>query len=462
MRPPNSEEAPAPHEDLSKSVATKQADIGHSIEMSESEFWQTRESLRRIADLSRYRHTAPWSVLGVCLARTLAVVPPWVTLPPKIGGKGSLNLFVAIVASSGIGKGASEAVARELVPFDDRDNIPEVPAGSGEGLAHAYVRRATTGPEKGSIIRERNACLFTVPEVDTLTEIGRRQGSTIMSKLRSAYSGEEIGFFYADPAKRLLVGPHQYRLCLTLGVQPKRAAALLSDADGGTPQRFVWLPAKDPAMIRGRGKQRDPIDYVPLREWGGSPREVDVPHVAVNTVLNAAVARHRGTGDALDGHALLTRLKVMVGLAAMDGRTDPDESDWHLAGVIMGKSDATRAAVIAELAAARDAEAAERGHAQGVARDAAAVSAHSTKLRRMQVRVVRKAAKQGGTATQRELLHSFNSQDRESFAEALQALINDGYITTVDKPAEGEALNQSLAVTPHGRVWLEENGGRKS
>lgn len=443
-----------------KSVATKQTDSGQYTELLESEFWQTRESLRQIADMARHRHTSPWSVLGVCIARTLAVVPPWVTLPPIIGGKGSLNLFAAIVAPSGIGKGASEAVARDLVPFDEMANIAEVPAGSGEGLAHAYVRRATTGPEKGSIIRERNSCLFTVPEVDTLTEIGRRQGSTIMSKLRSAYSGEEIGFFYADPAKRLLVGPHQYRLCLTLGVQPERAGALLSDSAGGTPQRFVWLPANDPHMIRGRGKPRDAIGYVALREWGGHHRSVDVPQVAVDTVLNAFVARHRGAGDALDGHALLTRLKVMVGLAAMDGRTESDELDWRLAGCVMRKSDETRAAVVAAIEAAEEVEAEKRGKKMGVMRDAANVSEGDKKVRRFQVRIARKLSR-SGVCTQSELLKTFNwneRKDSDTLTDALKQLAESRYIAVEASPAT--AGEQKIELTQSGRQWFAENGGR--
>lgn len=426
----------------------------------DGEFWQCRPSLRRVRDMSYHRLVAPWAVLGGCIVRTLSIIPPWITLPPTTGGRASLNAFVAIVADSGGGKGASEAVAAELIPFDEAYNIAELPAGSGEGLAHAYVHRATTGEDKGQIVRDRTSCLFKVPEVDTLTSVAGRQGSTIMSKLRSAYSGEEIGFSYADPAKRLLVGAHRYRLTLSLGVQPERAVALLGDAAGGTPQRFIWLPARDPSMILGRGKEVSPIDVVELRAWAGSERHIDVPEVARKTVERAVVDRHRGAIDALDGHGLQTRLKVMVALAAMDGRTTPNDTDWHLAGHVMRKSDATRAEVVAAIEAAEEADAEKRGKLMGVMRDAAGVSEGDKKVRRFQARIARKLSR-SGVCTQSELLKTFNWSERKDASpleDALKRLAESGCIAVEKDPAT--AGEQKIELTPAGRLWLAENGGK--
>ncbi|MFW0784854.1 hypothetical protein AAFP35_10050 [Gordonia sp. CPCC 206044] len=462
----NGEEAPAPHRDLSKSVATKQSDALDSSAYvlpcppgSDGEFWQCLPYLRQIRDMAHHRYVSPWSVLGVAIARVLATIPPWITLPPIIGGKASLNTFIAIVGISGIGKGASEAVGAELVTFDTDDNIGVLPAGSGEGLAHAYVHRATTGEDKGSIVRDRNACLFSVPEVDTLTSVAGRQGSTVMSKLRSAYSGEEIGFSYADPSKRLLVGAHNYRLCLVLGVQPERAEALLSESAGGTPQRFVWLPANNPQIIPGRGREREPIAYSRMASWGAYARSLTIPQVAEQTAIEAHVARHRGNADALDGHALQTRLKVMVALAALDGRTEPNEQDWMLATYVMAKSDATRADVVAAVEAAEEADAEKRGRQQGVARDAATVSAQGKKVQRYMRRIARKLAKDG-QVTQRELLHSFNWAERQDTAtinDALTQLAEDGLLATERDVTE--AANQHVELTRTGRDWLVKNGG---
>ena len=35
------------------------------------------------------------------------------------------------------------------------------------------------------------------------------------------------------------------RFGLSVGIQPDRAGWLLDEADGGTPQRFLWLPVTD-------------------------------------------------------------------------------------------------------------------------------------------------------------------------------------------------------------------------
>jgi len=88
------------------------------LEAIEGHFWQSRGSLKLIYDAALSQMCSPWAVLACCAARTLALVPPDVTLPPIIGGRGSLNWFAAIVAKSGGGKGAANAVATALVPGD--------------------------------------------------------------------------------------------------------------------------------------------------------------------------------------------------------------------------------------------------------------------------------------------------------------------------------------------------------
>src|ERR1019366_6850856 len=204
------------------------------------DFWDEREALTHIRDFARGRMTSPWAVLGVALARVLTTVPPYVVLPPTIGTEASLNLFVALVGASGMGKGAAEGAARDAL--DVGEDVFTATVGSGEGVAHLYSHwTAKTG-----VVRDRSAVLFTIPEVDILTALGSRVGSTILSVLRSAFSGEKLGFSNASKERTLPLDRHTYRLCLILGVQPERAATLMNDDGGGTPQRFLWLPPADP------------------------------------------------------------------------------------------------------------------------------------------------------------------------------------------------------------------------
>ncbi len=81
-------------------------------------------------------------------------------------------------------------------------------------MLHQYARYVKKKDEEG-IRQIRETVLFTVPEIDKLTAVGSRQGSTLMPILRQAYSGEALSFAYADPTKRLHVGRHTYRMALT-------------------------------------------------------------------------------------------------------------------------------------------------------------------------------------------------------------------------------------------------------
>ncbi len=200
-------------------------------------FWQERPILEHLLTFARARMVSPWALLGVSLVRVLAVVPPHVVLPALVGSHASLNTFVALVGPSGGGKGAAEGAALDAL---DVGAVDVLTAGSGEGLAHLYARR-----EKKEVVRHRDSVVLSVPEVDTLVALKSRQGATLLPTLRSAWSGERLGFSYADPDKALPIERHSYRLGLVLGVQPGRAAPLLDDADGGTPQRFLWMPTTD-------------------------------------------------------------------------------------------------------------------------------------------------------------------------------------------------------------------------
>ena len=192
----------------------------------ETGFWDERKILRHLHDYARARRVSPWAVLGVTLARIITATPVEVALPPIVGGKASLNLFVGLVGPSGSGKGAAEAVSADAVHVG---YITSHNVGSGEGIAHGYKRRI-----KGELewVDDRHAVLFSVPEIDSLAAQGDRRGATLMPQLRSGWTGEQLGFGYADPTKRIIVEAHQYRLCLVAGIQPGRAACLLDDADG--------------------------------------------------------------------------------------------------------------------------------------------------------------------------------------------------------------------------------------
>ncbi|OZE88054.1 hypothetical protein CH304_00345 [Rhodococcus sp. 15-649-1-2] len=391
-------------------------------ELPPDAIWQQRDSLEHIQQFAYARMCSPWAVLGVCLARALTTVPPWITLPPIIGGRGSLNYFVALVGPSGTGKGAAEAVGTEIINAD----IHASPAGSGEGLAHQYVHI-----EKKELIRDRNAVLFSIPEIDTLMSVGNRTGSTILSKLRSAFSGEEIGFSYADPTKRLLVGAHNYRLTLIMGVQPEKAGPLLGDSGGGTPQRFLWLPSTDPGISTMRPTAPGPLTIPETKNWVGRPKTLTIPETVETTLLNEHVKRSRGEGDALDGHALFVREKTAMALALLDNRMDMNDDDWELSGLVMAKSAETRALIDRALTEVHARQDTETGQSAGRVRLALDDTVTETRIRNVGQRIIANLDKHG-PETIGASSHRIWSKHRDYYDDALKAQIIAGNVVVED------------------------------
>jgi hypothetical protein len=402
-------------------------------EAGEEEFWTSRPILEHVRLFARARMCSPWAVLGVLLARVVASVPPFVVLPPLVGSAASLNLFVALVGASGGGKGAAESCAADAVLLSPSPDVATV--GSGEGIAHLYAHR-----EKGEVVRDREAVLFTVPEVDNLTALGQRQGSTLLPQLRMAWMGERLGFSYADPAKRLPIPRHTYRMGLVLGVQPGRAGPLLDDADGGTPQRFVWLPATDPGAPDTPPACPTPRRWTlpaPWKAGEGGLAALAIPDAATQAIIANRRATLRGTGDPLDGHALLARLKLAAALALLDQRQQVTDEDWTLAGAVMAMSGGTRASVVEHLK-----QEAKTNTARGEAAAARAITvedrtaAHATA--RVGRRVVERLKAYGDWMTGAELRRATTSRDRQWLDEALDLLTRSGQVEVEKMPGQGQ------------------------
>lgn len=312
--------------------------------MTEDEFWSATPELKLIHQWARARYAAPWAVLGAVLLRVAASTGPHVQLPGVIGGPASLNLGAVFVGASGAGKGVSDKVARAAWPA----TLTERPIGSGEGIAAMFVP-----PKKEGADRTTKAIL-SVPEIDTLTGVAGRQGSILLAQLKSTLMGELIGQSNASEATTRVVQAHTYRCCLSIGAQPGHAAVIFNDTTGGTPQRMLWFPTTDPTMPADRTADPGPLDTALPGTLGRDYDDEATPVVTViygteiiaETIIAAHLARQRGEGEALDGHALLTRCKVAAVLAIMGHRIAVSASDWELSGVIMAKSDQTRAGMI--------------------------------------------------------------------------------------------------------------------
>jgi hypothetical protein len=284
------------------------------------------------------------------MARAVASIPPNVALPGQVGGRTSLNLFVASVGSSGSGKGGADAASSNGLVFNGSQmTIIHVPLGSGEGAARTFRPVGTPMDAKNPV----TSAVFTCPEIDTLTALMCRQGSTLSAELRKLYSGEQLGFANAAKDTRNVVEAGSYRACLIAGVQPLRSNTLLSASDGGLPQRFVWLPTSDidapddPPDDPGTRKVKVPAwNRITTKRLHLVDEDIDVevPATARDTIdaHRLRVLRQDPTVDPLDGHALLCQLKVAVALMTLDGRSRMSDEDWQLAEVVRGVSAHTR------------------------------------------------------------------------------------------------------------------------
>ncbi|MEZ0052112.1 hypothetical protein ABIA30_003124 [Mycobacterium sp. MAA66] len=401
--------------------------------MNTETFWTARTVLTHIHTFARARRRCPWAVLGVALVYANGVIPPAVALPPHVGGRGSLNLFVALTGPSGAGKGTSEAAARDAIQFQlhtgEPVDLPEFPIGSGEGIARTFMPPTPTkkkaGEEDPPHREEIWTAVFSVPEIDTAAGLFARSGSTLESELRKVFSGEQLGFTNAQAHTRTRVPAHSYRAGLIFGVQPGRAGVLLDGAAGGTPQRMVWLPVLDADMPDERPDEPAPV-VVRAPKFSG---DLPVPQIARDAIDAHQLAMHRGEVEALDGHKLLVRLKVAAALMVLDGRDLPaiSDDDWQLAGVVMEVSDETRAWVQRERSSAS--RAANRARALAIAdRDDIVSDRKLQRVRKAIVRWLEKAGEQSAA----DLRQKLKADLRGDFGAAVAELADDGVICKIE------------------------------
>jgi hypothetical protein len=422
----------------------------------QGDLFDQRDILRHVRDFARSRRVCPSSVLGVVLVRASCQIPPHVVLPALVGGYASLNMSAALVGPPAGGKGGSEAAARDAVTFDGDgaiDDIPEFPIGSGEGIARTFT-------ENGA--ETVHTAILSTPEVDTLAALFGRQGATLEGELRKVWMGEQLGFTNAQQKTRTNVPRLSYRAGLIVGVQPLRAGALLRGADGGTPQRFVWMPVLDADMPEQRPPDVTPR-AVTLKKWAAPSTGqqfvvLDVPEAARADIDAHQVALHCGdpSVDPLGGHALLSRLKIAAALMVLDARQTVSDEDWKLAGRIMAVSDSTRAYVQRTIADRdrrdRTARALADAEHDGIVAD--------SKVSRCKRAILKRLAKigDGEQISHSELRRDLTSEQRDYFGAAIAELIDEGRATKAES-------NRGVAYGPpprhlcHPAVTSANEGG---
>jgi Bifunctional DNA primase/polymerase, N-terminal len=406
------------------------------------EFWEERDALRRIRDAARARLLAPDAVLHSVLTRVAADVPHVIALPAIVGNVSPLCYFAALIGGSGAGKTGAPGVARELVVFDVF-TLDGLPLGSGEGMAEILFEKVTkvTPDNKTFEVKEqtRHNAFWNIDEGQLLSELGARSGTTILGTMRSAWSGQALGNTNASPERRRIVKPGTYTFGIVVSFQPLNAAKLLADGAGGTPQRFTWASATDPAAPDDLPDWPGPLKW--RRPPAGDPevrKLIDVdPAVAAEIVAaRRRVLRGHEERDELDEHRGLHRLRVAALLSLLENPTlTVSADDWRLAGVIMDTSDAVRASVLAEVRrAGRELEAAT---SERLARRQvhAAEATHEWEVVEAARAVWRKIPSHDPT-TVRDVGKKLSKNQRDHFGEALDYAIGQKWITEHIEPGD--------------------------
>ncbi|MFI2366608.1 hypothetical protein [Promicromonospora sp. NPDC019610] len=310
----------------------------------ESVFWEARPELAAVRKYARAAMASPWAVLGCVLARVSLSVPPSVVIPPlgnDTSAVASLNVFVGLVGPSGVGKGVATAAAEGFLSIQPGAGrlIEKRPLGSGEGISHMFIDTDAEGEDSPAI----HSVWFDVPEIDTLTALIGRKASTLSSEVRKMFTGEGLGFQNSDPTRRKIVPAHSYRAAIVAGVQPLKAGPLLDDAAGGTPQRFLWMPATDPGAPDVAPPAPAPLPWSsPVLAIEHRRTPLNVAESITNVLRAERLARLREELTDDNGQQSLVRLKVAALLALLSRRVEVTAGDWQLADYVMTVSDHTR------------------------------------------------------------------------------------------------------------------------
>jgi hypothetical protein len=421
-------------------------------ETDPEDIWETSNRLRHIHQQAQALLLPPWTFLGAVLGIVLAATGPHVTLPARIGYKGSLNLLVALVGPSGGGKTTSVAAARDYL---NQQQIPIHELGTGQGVTSGYTR--APGPKEPEPVQFNDTVLWLSDEIGSLTAHTGMKGSNLLPILKQAYSGSQLGARYAGRDNRRAVLAHRYRAAFLVGVQPAYAAVILNDLEGGFPQRWIWLPTHDPNV------PDEPPERPPPWAWRGSQRlnahgpvegDEEVPlqgeyqlsllELAQQQMVRARQQRLKLAGDPMTSHRLLSQAKVAAALALLHERARIETWEWETAQLIMERSDLTRLACEAAIRKAKDAQLI--GEANTEQRKAEYLEQQrSARIAQWAKRTLLRKANpdDDGWVTWRVLTQAVNGDDRIHLPAVLEKLMEVGEVELREGFQGGSGTNRA-------------------
>lgn len=429
----------------------------------EAELFGARESLQTIRSAALKYRAAPLATFGAVVTRILVQTPVGITINSEVTHPCSGNTFLNVCGRRGDGKDIAVATAEKLV---DIGGIPDIAPASGEALAAGFwTTEADPDDEKKPVPVRRAAVLVRVNEISSMTKSAGRDGSILYPQLCAGYSGQKLGQERADSTKSKTVAAGTYRLCAIISAQPEMTGPLFEQQQG-IAERWLWMPAASRETTAANRKAHRHMRVEAL----AIPSALDINRA---TQINGQVLVPESVTDELDAemdrrvaglvavdeaHSSQTRLRVMWALALLDGRVQPNEDDWQLAGVVMDISTEVRDWCRGEADRAEQANENHRARRQGVAasvRNAAFRRRESTETHKAMVAAVgcmerRGAFDQDTAVNKRDIIRGVPSVHHDHLGAALKELRELGVVE--QHPAEGGRGTRYWLIR---RDWLE-------
>lgn len=451
------------------------------------DFWNATPQLQLIAQRAEEEDISAWGLLAALMAHRASHVAPNVVLVKKRGGEGtslsegtSLNGFFGLVGESGGNKSVTFRVASSMIP---PSGVP-LPDGTGQGLVRKVAETAkVTKDAEGkplddpyTVVRfHRHSLTLHAPEVKTLNAEFAREGTKTSAIMCSMWVGETVGMSNADKERDAFIPANMARIVGIWGVQPQNAFAILSLAEDGTPQRFLWAPTDETRdVVR---TPAPPLTTFPFPVFGKTPPEIAMGSSLPKEIRitgNAMVAddddtklptpiwvhwspqmhtdilafqaarkaarpanlyddmtdeqRLKREALAFQSHFILSRIKAATWLGWLWGVGEPTDLEWRLSEAFMSVVMGEAAGLWKRGRESALREAAGRGETRGVEQDAADVArnmAKSARVAEVASTVYTKLAQLGGL-TEKALAREVAKTKRPYIRDAVHHLEDEG------------------------------------
>jgi hypothetical protein len=333
--------------------------------------WLSRPTLGAIRAYAHSTGCPADAALGYILARWSAAMPHTTRLWAGTLRRTAPNLFVALVAASGVAKSSTATVMTEVVQHD-RD-VAEILVSTGEGICAAFMgedptqaadaerRKGKPKTDKTSeLVQVRWNAFITIDEGGVLKKLSARDNATLPMVLRQAHTGTPIG--QNNATKGLARRVTDYNIGCIANFTPSAAGSLFDrpEAEGGTPQRFLWFMATDPLFQDAAPRVPMPKIELELPREAMGLIQLDPEMEAEFKAQRAAAIREEAILDPLDGHKRLIIFRVAAFLAVQEGRWIVSRDDWSIASAIWDASCGVREWVIRAVRESQQAEEDER------------------------------------------------------------------------------------------------------